>query len=72
MKKNEFTEFKIMLDVKVEIDASIRRLGEKIGLLQRLQHLEALRLVSQLLADVDAKVDDIYDDVVFEEAICDE
>lgn len=59
MKKKDFTDFKISLNLNIEIDNSLRRITEKIKLLSQLRKTDALSEVSKFLSEADASIDSL-------------
>lgn len=61
MKKKDFADFKVTLNIQIEIDSSIRRIGEKIALLTKLRKTDELAKVSELLSMIDYRIDEVVD-----------
>ena len=59
MKKKDFNDFKVSLNLSVEIDASLRRITEKIKLLHQLRDSESLRYVLDFLRSTDGDIDEL-------------
>lgn len=59
MKKKDFNDFKISLNLSIDIDASLRRITEKIKLLHQMRDPESLRCVSDFLRATDGDIDEL-------------
>ena len=59
MKKKDFNDFKISLNLNIEIDNSLRRITEKIKLLSQLRKTDALSEVSKFLSETDQSIDSL-------------
>lgn len=57
MKRNDYDNFKLQLNLNIEIDNSLRTISEKINLLRRLGRTDLLTSVSAILKDADGLVD---------------
>lgn len=57
MKKNDFDQFKLSLNLNIEIDSNLRRITEKIKLLSQLRDTASLTNVSAFLGQVDRDID---------------
>ena len=57
MKKNDFDQFKLSLNLNIEIDSNLRRITEKIKLLSNLRDTASLTSVSAFLGQVDCDID---------------
>lgn len=68
MKKNDFKQFNISLNLNIEIDNSLRRITEKIKLLSQLRNTETLQYVSQYLSDTDTSIDHLINEVCEDES----
>ena len=59
MKKSDFDTFKVSLNVNIEVDNSIRRISEKVRLLNQLRDTKNLSVVSSLLSNLDNQIDEV-------------
>lgn len=59
MKTKEFSDFKISLNLSIEIDSNLRRITEKIKLLSSLRDIEGLTAVSKFLQETDDSIDSL-------------
>ncbi|MBO5971623.1 MAG: hypothetical protein J6Q07_01260 [Alistipes sp.] len=59
MKKTDFHNFKLSLNVNIEIDANVRKIMEKIKLLNQFRDIESLSAINTQLSSVDAELDNI-------------
>lgn len=59
MKKKDFNDFKVSLNVSIEIDSSLRRISEKIKLLHQMRDVESLRYVADFLRSTDGDIDEL-------------
>ena len=57
MKKTDFDTFKLSLNINIEVDNSIRKISEKIRLLNQLRNTKALSELSAKLYEVDTYLD---------------
>ena len=67
MKKSDFDMFKITLNHNIEVDNSLRRISEKIRLLNQQRYIDCLAEVSTLLFDVDSRIDEVINTVCEDE-----
>ena len=59
MKKSDFDMFKLSLNLNIEVDNSLRRISEKIKLLNHTRDTKNLSLVSNLLSNLDNQIDEV-------------
>lgn len=59
MKTKDFADFKISLNLNIDIDANLRRITEKIKLLSSLRDIDGLTAVSKYLQDTDESIDSL-------------
>lgn len=59
MKKTDFEDFKLSLNLNIEIDANMRRIAEKIKILSQLRATDSLREVVKFLAETDGAIDSL-------------
>lgn len=59
MKTKEFADFKISLNLNIEIDANLRRITEKIKLLSQLHDIDGLTSVVRFLEETDSSIDSL-------------
>lgn len=71
MKTKEFADFKVSLNLSIEIDGHLRRITEKIRLLSQYRAVDSLKCVSDFLAATDADIDRLFEDNVVKDS-CDE
>lgn len=59
MKKSDFNMFKISLNLNIEVDNSLRRISEKVRLLNQQRDNTSLGVVSTLLSNLDSQIDEV-------------
>ena len=59
MKKSDFDMFKLSLNLNIEVDNSLRRISEKIKLLNHTRDTKNLSVVSNLLSNLDNQIDEV-------------
>lgn len=62
MKKSDFENFKVSLDLTIEIDCSLRRITEKLKLIAQSRNNDLLCNVIDFLGDANDKLDSIITD----------
>lgn len=66
MKKTDFENFKLSLNISIDIDTSLRRITEKIKLLSQLRDNTSLEYVADFLRSTDYDIDQIIENHVIE------
>lgn len=64
MKKSDFNTFKISLNLNIEVDNYLRRISEKIRLINQQRDVESLRYVVDFLRSTDEDIDTIINDQI--------
>lgn len=59
MKKSDFNNFKLSLNLNIEIDSSLRRVSEKIRLLNQTRDTKNLQVISTMLSNLDSQIDEV-------------
>lgn len=59
MKKSDFNNFKLSLNLNIEIDSSMRRVSEKIRLLNQTRDTKNLQVISTMLSNLDSQIDEV-------------
>lgn len=59
MKKTDFNMFKVSLNLNIEIDNSMRRVSEKIRLLNQARDTKKLQVISTMLSNLDSQIDEV-------------
>ena len=67
MKKKDFDQFKLSLNLNIEIDSYLRRITEKIKLLSQLRDTASLTNVSAFLGQVDRDIDTLISENLSDE-----
>ena len=67
MKKSDFNMFKLTLNLNIEVDNSLRRISEKVRLLNQQRDISRLSEVSKLLSNIDLQIDEVINDVCEDE-----
>ena len=61
MKKTDFENFKLSLNISIDIDSSLRHITEKIKLLSQMRNTTALEKISSILSIADSQIDDYFE-----------
>ena len=59
MKKSDFNMFKLSLNLNIEVDNSMRRISEKIRLLNQTRDTKNLQVISTMLSTLDSQIDEV-------------
>lgn len=59
MKKSDFNMFKLSLNLNIEVDNSLRRITEKIRLLNQTRDTKKLSVISTMLSNLDSQIDEV-------------
>lgn len=61
MKKTDYENFKLSLNISIDIDSSLRHITEKIKLLSQMRNTTALEKISSILSIADSQIDDYFE-----------
>lgn len=64
MKKSDFNTFKISLNLNIEVDNYLRRISEKIRLINQQRDVDSLRYVVDFLRSTDVDIDNLINDQI--------
>lgn len=62
MKKSDFNMFKVSLNLNIEVDNFMRRISEKIRLINQQRDTDSLRSAVVLLRSIDEDIDKLIND----------
>lgn len=67
MKKSDFNMFKLSLNLNIEVENSMRRISEKIRLLNQHRDTTSLSRISSMLSNLDSQIDEVINDTCKDE-----